>query len=97
MKISPIAAGLPARLTARINFRQLAAQKAAQKAAAISQNEARPVRPVDHAPTGRQLPDFKLAKRYQLQTVCSTPAHWPHSSTGRAIPVYVRIRRQLAA
>ena len=36
-----------------------------------------------------------LAKRYQLQTVCSTPAHWPHSSTGRAIPVYVRIRRQL--
>jgi len=93
MKISPIAAGLPAHLTARINFRQLAAQKAA----AISQNEARPVRPVDHAPTGRQLPDFKLAKRYQLQTVCSTPAHWPHSSTGRAIPVYVRIRRQLAA
>ena len=93
MKISPIAAGLPAHLTARINFRQLAAQKAA----AVSQNEARPVRPVDHAPTGRQLPDFKLAKRYQLQTVCSTPAHWPHSSTGRAIPVYVRIRRQLAA
>ena len=93
MKISPIAAGLPAHLTARINFRQLAAQKAA----AISQNEARPVRPVDHAPTGRQLPDFKLAKPYQLQTVCSTPAHWPHSSTGRAIPVYVRIRRQLAA
>ena len=93
MKISPIAAGLPAHLTARINFRQLAAQKAA----AISQNEARPVRPVDHAPTGRPLPDFKLAKRYQLQTVCSTPAHWPHSSTGRAIPVYVRIRRQLAA
>ena len=93
MKISPIAAGLPAHLTARINFRQLAAQKAA----AVSQNEARPVRPVDHAPTGRQLPDFKLAKRYQLQTVCSTPAHRPHSSTGRAIPVYVRIRRQLAA
>lgn len=93
MKISPITAGLPAHLTARINFRQLAAQKAA----AVSRNEARPVRPVDHAPTGRQLPDFKLAKRYQLQTVCSTPAHWPHSSTGRAIPVYVRIRRQLAA
>lgn len=92
MKISPIVAGLPAHLTARINFRQLAAQKAA----AVSQG-ARPVRPVDHAPTGRQLPDFKLAKRYQLQTVCSTPAHWPHSSTGRAIPVYVRIRRQLAA
>ena len=93
MKISPIVAGLPAHLTARINFRQMAAQKAA----AIPQNEARPVRPVDHAPTGRQLPDFKLAKPYQLQTVCSTPAHWPHSSTGRAIPVYVRIRRQLAA
>lgn len=93
MKISPIAAGLPAHLTARINFRQLAAQKAAQEAS----RETRPVRPVDHAPTGRQLPDFKLAKRYQLQTVCSTPAHWPHSSTGRAIPVYVRIRRQLAA
>lgn len=93
MKISPIAAGLPAHLTARINFRQLAAQKAA----AVSRNETRPVRPVDHAPTGRQLPDFKLAKPYQLQTVCSAPAHWPHSSTGRAIPVYVRIRRQLAA
>lgn len=93
MKISPIVADLPAHLTARINFRQLAAQKAA----AVSQDEARPVRPVDHAPTGRQLPDFKLAKPYQLQTVCSTPAHWPHSSTGRAIPVYVRIRRQLAA
>lgn len=93
MKISPITAGLPTHLTARINFRQLAAQKAA----AVSQKEARPVRPVDHAPTGRQLPDFKLAKRYQLQTVCSTPAQWPHSSTGRAIPVYVRIRRQLAA
>lgn len=93
MKISPIAAGLPAHLTARINFRQLAAQKAARE----TRRETRPVRPVDHAPTGRQLPDFKLAKPYQLQTVCSTPAHWPHSSTGRAIPVYVRIRRQLAA
>ena len=89
MKISPIVAGLPAHLTARINFRQLASQKAA----AISQNEARPVRPVDHAPTGRQLPDFKLAKPYQLQTVCSSPAHWPHASANRPIPVYQRQRR----
>ena len=82
MKISPITAGLPAHLTARINFRQMAAQKAA-----------RPVRPVDHAPTGRQLPDFKLAKPYQLQTVCSSPAHWPHARANRPIPVYQRQRR----